>query len=77
MRQFFAVLSSATAFVIWRVKGSSVCAQVAIRYGHACLFCRVVGFITREPDHCERQLTAADIFARLKRQNNRHLRERK
>lgn len=30
----------------------SLCARIARVYGHDCLFCRVVGAVTRDRDHC-------------------------
>jgi hypothetical protein len=30
----------------------SLCARIARAYGHDCWFCRMVGAVTRDRDHC-------------------------
>lgn len=32
--------------------GQSLCGRVAEKYGHDCAFCRFIGFVTRDADHC-------------------------
>lgn len=32
--------------------GQTLCARIARRCGHDCLFCRVVGALVRDRDHC-------------------------
>lgn len=38
--------------------GQTLCARVARRHGHDCWFCRLVGFVTRDRDHCWAALLA-------------------
>lgn len=32
--------------------GQTVCGRIAARYGHDCLFCKFVGWVLRDEDHC-------------------------
>lgn len=32
--------------------GQTLCARVARRHGHDCCFCRFVGWVVRDRDHC-------------------------
>lgn len=32
--------------------GQTLCARMGRKYGHNCLFCRLIGRAVREPDHC-------------------------
>lgn len=36
----------------------TLCARIARRHGHDCLFCQLVGFVTRDRDHCWAALLA-------------------
>lgn len=48
-------------------QGRTLCWRAAMRFGDRCLFCRVVGFVLRDPWHCYDELDARDIITRLKR----------
>lgn len=38
--------------------GETLCGRMARTRGHDCLFCRVVGAVLRDPDHCWRMRLA-------------------
>ena len=37
------------------IPGESLCGRMSRVHGHDCLFCRVVGAVLRDADHCWRQ----------------------
>lgn len=39
-------------------RGQTLCARMARRYGHDCLFCRFIGWLVRDADHCWAALLA-------------------
>lgn len=52
MRSFLAAFS---IFINERTGGEktqTLCARIGLRFGARCLFCRVVGAVLREPEHC-------------------------
>ena len=48
-------------------EGTPLCWRAAMRWGDYCAFCKIVGFVLRQPHHCADELTAQDIITRLKR----------
>lgn len=57
LRSTLAAMSGVVAYLIWQKPGSTLCAEIAKRFGHDCIFCRIIGAVMREPDHCRRQLS--------------------
>jgi hypothetical protein len=55
LRRILARVSRALNRISGGTPGETLCARVAHRYGHDCLFCRVVDRLT-ERDHCWREL---------------------
>lgn len=35
--------------------GQTLCARIAARFGHDCIFCRLIGRALHDPDHCWRE----------------------
>lgn len=36
--------------------GQTLCARVAARFGPRCVFCRFVGAVLFDPDHCRKEI---------------------
>lgn len=55
MRRFCAALSRAINCLFGGKPNQTLCARIAAHWGHDCLFCRAVGAVLRESDHCWRE----------------------
>lgn len=67
MRKIIADLSRLICAATGGPSGKTLCWRAAMRWGDNCLFCRLVGWVMREPHHCADELTAADIVARIRK----------
>lgn len=55
LRAFLCNLSIIINRAFGGLPGETLCARIATKHGTDCLFCRLVGLLMFEPDHCERQ----------------------
>lgn len=46
--------------------GRTICWSIAMRHGPDCLFCRAIGWLLGEHDHCRDEFTAQDTITWLK-----------
>lgn len=56
MRSYLAAFS---VFINERTGGEktqTLCARIGLRFGSRCLFCRVVGWVLSEEDHCQTEV---------------------
>ena len=47
--------------------GTTLCRRAAVKWGPDCAFCRLVGFVLRQPTHCLEEMTGREIAAWIKR----------
>ena len=67
MHKWLADLSRLLSRITGGEAGTTLCWRAAMRWGDYCAFCKLVGFILRQPHHCADELSAQDIITRLKR----------
>lgn len=52
LRRILARVSRALNRVSGGTPGETLCGRMARERGHDCLFCNVIGWLLRDPDHC-------------------------
>ncbi len=59
MRSYLASFSIYINEVTGGERTQTLCARISLSFGPRCVFCRVVGAVLREPEHCQ---TEADTY---------------
>jgi hypothetical protein len=63
MHKFLADTSRLLSRLTGGRKGTTLCHRAAMRWGYDCVFCKLVGFVLRQPTHCLEECEAHEIVA--------------